>query len=83
MANKKVSHRAASQQPTNVIQFPGSVMVRQADLAKEISIRTALMHQRDYIREILVKGGKVEPGLHSAKLTKAKWAQDGKMLEIK
>ncbi len=67
---------------TNVVQFPGAVMVRQADLAEEVSLRTGLMHKRNYIREILEKGGKVEPGPHSAKLTRAKWAPGGKTLEI-
>ena len=73
-----MSKRKASR----ILQFPGSVMVRQADLAEEVSIRTELMHKRDYIREILEKGGKVEPGPHSAKLTRAKWAPGGKTLEI-
>lgn len=73
----------SKRKPSRILQFPGTVMVRQADLAEEISIRTALMHKRDYIREILEKGGKVEPGHYSAKLTKANWAPDRKMLEIR
>jgi hypothetical protein len=57
-------------------------MVRQADLAEEISVRTELMHKRNYIRGILEKRGKVEPGPHSAKLVKASWAVGGKTLVI-
>ncbi len=72
----------SKRKPSRILQFPGSVMVRQTDLAEEISIRTALMHKRNYIREIMEKHGQVEPGRYSAKLTKAKWAQGGKVLEI-
>ncbi len=67
---------------TNVIQFPGAVMVRQSDLAEEISLRTELMHKRRYIRGIIEKRGKVEPGPHSAKLVTASWAVGGKTLVI-
>ncbi len=73
-----MSKRKASR----ILQFPGAVMVRQADLAEEISLREGLMHKRNYIREILEKGGQVEPGHYSAKLTKANWAPSGKTLEI-
>lgn len=69
--------------PSRILQFPGSVMVRQADLAEEVSLRTGLMHKRNYIREILEKDGKVEPGPHSAKLVNASWAVGGKTLEIR
>ena len=74
-----MSKRKASR----ILQFPGSVMVRQADLAEEISVRTELMHKRNYIRGILEKRGQVEPGPHSAKLIKAKWALGGKTLVIR
>ena len=73
----------SKRKPSRILQFPGSVMVRQADLAEEISLRTELMHKRNYIRGIMEKGGQVEPGLHSAKLAKANWALGGKTLEIR
>ena len=73
----------SKRKPSNVVQFPGSVMVRQADLAEEISLRTELMHKRDYIRGILEKGGQVEPGPHSTKLIKASWGVGGKALVIR
>ena len=73
----------SKRKPSRILQFPGAVMVRQADLAEEISLRTELMHKRNYIRGIMEKRGQVEPGPHSAKLIKASWGVEGKALVIR
>lgn len=77
--------RVGKKRRSNLIEFQSleTQQVTQDDIAGELALREALLKQRNYIREILEAGGKVEPGPHSAKLVNASWAVGGKTLEIR